>query len=96
MWRILLVGLTACGADADSCELLEEYSAAYEVGYTDGSTCAAYDNPYEDDVETDIGDTAAGGELEDSEADDDACLWAGYDAGFNAGRTGADCSAGLD
>jgi hypothetical protein len=94
MWRVLPL-LMACNMSEDPCESFESYSEVYEEGYSDGVTCAGYNNPYDDKSDLDPPDTDA--ERIDLEPlDEDSCLWSAYDDGFSGGRSGADCGAGYD
>jgi hypothetical protein len=94
MWRLLPL-LMACELGGDPCESVQGYSEAYDAGYSDGVTCAGYNNPQDDKPDTEPPDTDAVG-IDQSESDEDSCLWSAYDQGFSAGRSGADCEAGFD
>jgi hypothetical protein len=92
-YLFLLIGM-GCPASQDPCDTVEGSQASYEAGYQDGARCAAYDNPHEG-LSEDTGDTDESSEG-DADSDSNACLWSAYDEGFSVGRSGADCSAGLD
>ena len=99
MRALVLCLLVACQLSEDPCETLDDYTEIYDQGYTDGATCAGYNNPHSDKEDPGLpsdGDTGADLNNGLSESDVSACLWGAYDQGFSAGRVGADCNVGLD
>ena len=97
MWRWVCLVIVGCNVSVDPCESVEGYSATYDAGYTDGATCAGYNNPFDSKEDPEPPDTDVWADDDsDLSADSDSCLWSAYDQGFSAGRSGADCSAGFD